>query len=276
MLQRVAALPVVRPVHRVARRRRLARRVNRYVPRDVRHTYAGVELTIALRDPLAEGWYDHDWPAQPELDLLSGRGRLADGATVLDLGAHQGVVGLICAARVGGGKVVAVEAEPHNVRVARENAALNPTLALHVEHAAVAAASGSLWFSEGLNGAVLAGSRIGKVQVPAVTLDHLAERHGHPDVVLIDVEGFEGRALEGASRVLEARRTDFFVELHDAATLGAHGWTARAVVERLEGAGADVLLAPAYHGPIEAAFVPAGEARGLDWTQRLYCVALFP
>lgn len=274
LLQRVAALPAARPVYRQLRQRRLARTIARYPSRDVRHSYAGFELNVALRDPLAEGWYDHDWSAQAELDLLSSRGRLGEGATVIDIGAHQGVVGLLCAARVGGGKVIAVEAEPHNVRVARLNAQMNPGLRLDVVHAAIDARPGTLWFSEGLNGTVLPGGHAGKVEVPAVTVDELAMRHGHPDVILVDVEGFEGRALEGATAVLNAGTTDFFVEVHDAETIGRNGWCGRDIVARLEEAGGEILVAPAYDGPIESQFRAVVRA-SVDWDKRFYCVALF-
>jgi FkbM family methyltransferase len=273
-LQRIANSPVLRPAYRAARRRRFRQSIAAYAPRVVEHTYDGTPLRVCLRDPLAEGWYDHDWDTQPELDLLGERGRLTPGAVVFDLGAHQGVVALMCAARVGEGSVIAVEAERHNVAVARENAQLNPRYWIHVEHAAVAAECGTVWFSEGLNGAVLpGGGRAGRTRVRAVTIDELATRHGHPDVVL-DVEGFEGRALEGASRVLEGRRTDLFVEIHDAATIGPHGWDGERVVTHLADHGAEVWLAPAPDGPPQP-FVALSAAAEVDLDRRTYCVALF-
>src|SRR5437868_6156695 len=96
---------------------RLRRRLAGYRPRRVRHTYGGTPLEIELADPLGAAWYDRDWPALPEIELLS-RHRLRPGARVFDLGAHQGVVALMLAQAVGpDGQVVAVEASPHNVAV---------------------------------------------------------------------------------------------------------------------------------------------------------------
>jgi FkbM family methyltransferase len=247
--------------------------VDSYQGRVVHHVYGGVPLTVALRDPLGEGWYDHDWAPQPELTFLLERSRLRGGARVFDLGAHHGVVALMCAAHVGDGLVVAVEAEPHNAAVASENARLNAGLPLLVEHAAVAAQSGTLWFSEGLNGAVRGGGRAGKVPVPAVTIDELAKRHGWPDVVLIDVEGFEGRAIEGASDVLAIGKTDFCIEIHDAATLGPHGWDSRQLTDHLVACGATVWIAPAYD-QVAGEFAPV-ESASVEWDRRLFCVALF-
>jgi FkbM family methyltransferase len=202
-------------VHRVYRRRRVARGIARFAPREVTHAYGATTLTVALADSLAEGWYDHDWPALPELERLRDHG-LLPGARVFDIGAHQGVVALMLADAVGpSGHVIAVEAEPHNARMAERNRRLNDARNLEVVHAAGAATSGSVLFAESLNGHVEdRGRRWGKVEVPAVTVDELAERHGSPDVVLVDVEGFEGEVLAGAERTIAGRRTTFLVEVH--------------------------------------------------------------
>ena len=202
-------------VHRVVRRRLIAWRIARFSRRAVTHSYGATRLTIELADSLAEGWYDHDWPALPELERLRDHG-LVPGARVFDLGAHQGVVALMLADAVGPtGHVLAVEAEPHNARVAERNRALNDATNLEVLHAAGAAAPGSLLFAESLNGQVAnQGRRWGTVEVPAVTVDGLADRYGRPDVVLVDVEGFEGEVLAGAARTIAAGTTTFLVEVH--------------------------------------------------------------
>ena len=202
-------------VHDVYRQRRITRGIERFTPREVTHTYGVTTLTVALADSLAEGWYDHDWPALPELERLRDHG-LAPGARVFDIGAHQGVVALMLADAVGpSGHVLAVEAEPHNARVAERNRRLNDARNLEVIHAAGAATSGSVLFAESLNGHVAdRGRRWGKVEVPAVTVDELAARHGAPDVVIVDVEGFEGEVLAGAAGTIAARRTTFLVEVH--------------------------------------------------------------
>jgi hypothetical protein len=94
-------------------------------PRSVEHSYGGFFLNIHLSDPLAEGWYDHDWPELPEIALLK-RYRLRPGARVFDLGAHQCVVALMMAKIVGpSGLVVALEANSHNATIGRRNRDLN-------------------------------------------------------------------------------------------------------------------------------------------------------
>ncbi len=267
-----AALPPA--LWQILRRRRVQRRIESFPARTVVHTYGGQPLRVAIRDELAAGWYDHDWPRQPEIDLLT-NGRLREGATVFDIGAHQGVVALMLAREVGPtGTVVAVEAEPHNVRVARLNCALNGARNVHVIAAAIAAESGHLYFTEGLNGKVIPGVRAGKVRVEAVTIDELADRYGVPDVVFLDVEGYEGHALRGAAKTLSNARTDFFIELHDAEALEAVGDSASAVLQHFVDAQYSLFLAPAPEGAASGNFRPLDDHASNG--QRCYIVGFGP
>jgi 16S rRNA G1207 methylase RsmC len=94
--------------------------------RVVRHRYIGANLAVEIADPTGAGWYDYDWvDFEPRLDLLRRYG-LRPGARVFDLGAHQGVVGLVLGHHVGaGGQVVLIEPDPHNFAQCRRNAELN-------------------------------------------------------------------------------------------------------------------------------------------------------
>jgi FkbM family methyltransferase len=190
----------------------------------VTHDYGGCSLRIHLADPLAAGWYDHDWDEIAVFRFLRERGVLVPGATVLDLGAHQGVVALMLADKVGeAGRVIAVEAEPHNARVAERNRELNEAENLIVVHAAGAASEGVISFSEGLNGRIGGEAAEGHVDVPAATVDGLAAEHGTPDLVFVDVEGYEGHVLEGAGNTLANGSTSFMVEVHEyLADYGGH------------------------------------------------------
>mgnify|MGYP001618042564 CR=1 FL=1 len=251
--------------------RRLARwlAVGRFRARDVRHSYGGRLLTIRIADPLAEGWYDHDWDVGTEILLLQRRGRLGPGARVFDLGAHQGVVALMLAGIVGpDGQVIAVEAAPHNVRVARQNAEANACRQLVVVHAAVGAEDGKLWFEDRWNGAVSRQEGVG-VAVDAVAIDTLTRRHGVPDVLFIDVEGFELQAMRGANETLARYRPDLFVEAHVGVGLDHFG-TIDDLLALIPG-GYEVLVAPGEAGE----FVPLGEGRSL-LLERCRIVALSP
>jgi FkbM family methyltransferase len=50
--------------------------------------------------------------------------------------------------------------------------------------------------------------------VPSITLDDLAAKHGTPDLVVIDTEGHEVKALEGAKGILAAGGTNWLIEFH--------------------------------------------------------------
>jgi hypothetical protein len=81
----------------------------RYPAKKVRHRYGSEEFEIEIKDPLAEGWYDHDWDELPEIAVLR-RHALRPGARVFDIGAHQCVVAMLLAREVGPlGTVLAVE-----------------------------------------------------------------------------------------------------------------------------------------------------------------------
>lgn len=232
------------PIHRAVRRRRVRAQAARYPRRVVNRRYGGRRFSIHLADPVAEGWYDRDWPALPEIAFLRAS-RLRPGATVFDLGAHQAVVALMLAAEVGSaGRVVAVEAEPRNAEVARENLRLNRTSNIDVLHAAVDEAGGVVQFAEGLNGHVDPHSRrMGHISVPAVTIDQLAARYGDPDVLFLDVEGYEARALCGARETLTRARPDVFLEVHIGCGLEAAGGSWQKVTAPLRAAGYDLFVA---------------------------------
>jgi FkbM family methyltransferase len=204
---------------------KMQRSVARFAAYTTEHSYGGLRLRVHIGDPLARGWYDHDWPALPEIDLLR-QHRLHPGARVFDIGAHQGVVALMLAHAVGpAGEVVAVEALPHNVRICETNRALNGVQNLRPLHAAISDRPGTVALALDLNAQVRhARSMSRSIQVPAVTIDELSERYGVPDVLFIDVEGFECHALRGARQTLQ-RRPDCFVEVHAGCGLELAGGT---------------------------------------------------
>jgi FkbM family methyltransferase len=218
------------PIWARARRIMLKRRVRRYPRRIVAHQYGRRDLRVLLADELAAGWYDRDWPVPPELSLFEGRS-LHPGARVFDLGAHQAVVALMLEGAVRpGGEVLAVELNEHNVWVAAENVRLNEPAAVSVIHAAVTDRTGSAHADWDLNASVNANLSGGEVR--AVTVDALAREHGPPDLVYVDVEGYECHALRGAGETLAAR-PDWFIEVHAHGPLQAQGGSIDELLELL-------------------------------------------
>jgi FkbM family methyltransferase len=223
--------------------RRVHRTVARFEPRTVEHDYAGRRLRVALEDPVGEDWYDKDWPEPDEIAFLREHG-LKAGAKVFDIGAHQGVVAMILAHHVAPGTVLAVEAVPHNVRVAKRNLELNDVANVTVEHSAISDSDGELYIPWTLNAHVSAASGAGLIAVQATTIDTLAARNGAPDIVFIDVEGYELRALAGARHVLEQIRPRWFIEVHVGVGLEDAGGSAGEVLAALTDAGYRTFGAP--------------------------------
>jgi FkbM family methyltransferase len=223
MLMRIARAVAPRWLWRRLRAWKTQRAIARFRPFDAVHVYAGIRLTVHFADPLARGWYDHDWGPVPEIEALAAAG-LRPGAQVFDLGAHQGVVAMLLAARVGpDGRVVAVEALPHNARTCELNRDRNGYPQVVVVPAAVADRAGEIALGFDLNAQVLnADSITAPIRVPAVTIDGLADQYGLPDAVLLDIEGFECQALRGASRTLAAGPA-WCVEVHQGCGLTEAG-----------------------------------------------------
>jgi FkbM family methyltransferase len=178
------------------------------------HNYGGHSLKIVMANPTAEAWYDMDWKTLPEINLLE-KGKLRPGARVFDLGAHHGIVALMLGNVVGtAGLVVAVEAEPLAADVARRNVTLNGMEQVRIVNAALAEASGNL--PAGRPGMLPHEDRSGywAVQgVKAITLDELSVTYGFPEVLFIDVDGFECQVFRGGSLTLQ-HKPDCFVEVH--------------------------------------------------------------
>jgi FkbM family methyltransferase len=244
---------------------RARRRAERFADRVVRHRYGGRELSVEIGSEYGLR-YDADWEQLPEIAALREHA-LRPGARVFDLGANHGVVAMMLADAVGpGGEVIALEADAADAERCRRNAAANGLVQIRTLHAAVARERGTIAFS--VEGQVdHSGGRHGRMEVEAWSLDALAERFGAPDVVFIDVEGYEGEALRGAEGLLARPGVDWFVEVHGDEMLGRYGSSVDEIVERFRAAGSEIAWAPDLlqrrpDGTVfsPAVFVGAGEA----------------
>ncbi len=165
--------------------------------------------------------------------------RLRPGATVFDCGAFQCLIAMILAKFVGAtGKVVAVEASRHNYEAAIRNCRLNDARNLDVINAAVSDTSDPVEFNCRANGQVDDGSGAwGKIAVPSVSVDELTRRYGPPDVLFVDVEGFESKVMRGAADTLSRYRPDCFFEMHVGCGLEKFDGSVKSITDSLKGLG---------------------------------------
>jgi FkbM family methyltransferase len=170
---------------------------------------------------------------------------LRPGMAVIDAGANEGAYTTFLAARVGReGRVIAVEPSPRELVCLRANLELNHADWVDVVPAALVEQKGevSLLLADNdhagqntLGELVYPGVRqAGRASVQARTLDDVVETHrlDRLDVIKLDVEGAEIRALAGGARVLERSKPLLLLEAFDAALQRQDG-SVRGLLERL-------------------------------------------
>jgi FkbM family methyltransferase len=159
-------------------------------------------------------WFDtyEPWVQRTLSEVLS------PGMVVWDVGAYIGYyVALAC--KLTGGKVLAVEPDLDNVRRMRSMIEANHVSGVVVVCVAIGDKERESSFeSNRMIGAI---TTRGAVKVPVTTLDILAEQHGPPDFIIMDIEGGEVDALVGAPNLLGKFRPQMLVELHGAAGVAA-------------------------------------------------------
>jgi FkbM family methyltransferase len=182
-------------------------------------------LRIGARDASAD--YAEGTNERPVQDALT---RLLEpGDTFFDVGANVGFFSLLAARLVGReGRVVAFEAVPHIAARLAANARINGFSQIEVVGSAVGATPGrkALHVTDHPGGATLAEDSgaadiVSTTEVDVVSLDVLVESGSapSPDVIKIDVEGYEAAVLAGMRRLLLEARPRLIVEL-DAPSAG--------------------------------------------------------
>ncbi|MCX6382427.1 MAG: FkbM family methyltransferase [Armatimonadetes bacterium] len=156
-------------------------------------------------------------PAKTEAYLSA----VKEGDVVFDVGAHVGYYSTIACQNVGKtGRVFAFEPHPLLNRFLKRHKQLNHLDNLEIITTAVGEKAGKVRFETrcGLGTGHIAED--GAITVPVVSLDELVEqgRLPIPNVIKMDVEGAEIRALKGASKTVGKYRPTIIVATHGAET----------------------------------------------------------
>lgn len=175
------------------------RRVRRY----------GVNFELDLSEMVE--WYTYWGFRDPSIDAALGL--CSEGMTVVDVGAHVGVFTFAFARVVGpSGVVHAVEPDATNYAKLLRHLELNPEITwVRPHNVAVSDRREVLHLSNWNPHNRSPGVAASGVSVQAILLDDLGVA---PDLIKMDIEGYEPRALGGASRTL-AGRPLVFVEVSD-------------------------------------------------------------
>lgn len=137
---------------------------------------------------------------------------LRRGMTVVDVGANIGYYMLLFRRSVGSeGTIICIEPDEENLQELRRQIAGNSLLNVTVMPVAAGAVDGKALLEPGINARVREGGREGR-EVALRRLDSLLQ--SPIDVLKIDVEGYEGFVLDGATEALRRWKPSVFLEVH--------------------------------------------------------------
>lgn len=166
----------------------------------------GISRTLRadLRETVFVPLYLHGQiPHQIGFDRLC-RCALREGDRVFDVGANVGYTSALFSDIVGeDGSVLAIEPSPRAFALLRRSLAGVPNIEL--VNIGISSCEGELVFyvpSQLDRASLVPINGANEVMIPAVTIDALGVRHGHPTFLKVDVEGHEPEVFSGAAATL--------------------------------------------------------------------------
>ncbi len=163
------------------------------------------------------------WTGVYEMPIQRALSReLKEGDTFYDVGANAGFFSILAARLVGlKGRVFAFEPLPENIESVQEQFSINSLGQCALIPKAVGGQSGTalLLLAENSSMARIAGDQETRAEksltVPTITLDEFVQADAPPDLIKIDVEGFETEVLLGAERLINSPNAPrLLIELH--------------------------------------------------------------
>ncbi len=181
-------------------------------------TSHGFRMGLALAD-----WVDQHIYATGEYEpdvLAVVKETLRDGMTAVDIGANVGFFSLLFATLVGqSGKVISFEPQPRAYDRMTQNLALNRALRVNLHKIAASDGVGEVSFycgpedHSGIASLRPLGATAQRIVVAAAPADSLLQEVARVDLIKIDVEGAEARAIKGLTLTLDRCRPDVIIEV---------------------------------------------------------------
>ena len=163
-------------------------------------TYFGVKLKLDYNRPFnAYAYSSKRYETKILKKFIS---IVGNGDIVFDLGADQGIFSLVASKIVGDGIVLAVEPSDSRRKLLKENIELNQFKNIRIIPNPISNKHKPIKFYE-QNCSCIKGNNSNLIYKDAVTVDYLSSLYGFPNVVKIDVEGFEKNVIEGMVKTLK-------------------------------------------------------------------------
>lgn len=171
---------------------------------------------------------------------------LLPGSVVVDVGANIGYYTLLAATRVGPtGTVIAFEPSRENCALLQRSLVANRLANVVLVPFAVADLDGAVSYGmDDSNGRIALDERPELRRVRAVTLDRALAHEPRVDVVKVDIEGAEGRALRGMRGLLQRHRPVVCAEFTPHALPHVSGVAPEAYLDELRALGYALSVVP--------------------------------
>lgn len=178
-------------------------------------TYHGYLLKVQIVDPISLEWYNKNWPNLLELEFIYDKILVKNNIKLIfDLGAHHGIIAMILARMFPLSKIISVEAIPGNNLQCEFNYKLNGINSITPLNFAISDSKHELEFENISNGVLRKSNKNNFVSVNTISIEDLISLYGMPDIIFIDIEGFEEKALKGIGNKEYIKNTIFFIEVH--------------------------------------------------------------
>jgi FkbM family methyltransferase len=174
----------------------------------------GEEFEFYVANEVGKEWYDLGRP-DPRAEMRFIRNQMVKaGNLVIECGCHHGFTTILLSRWVGSqGKIVAFDANPHNANIALKNMELNAITNVKIYSSAIGNQTGTLWITNASNARVTSAVLHGEVEVTATRLDDFLGGQT-PDLIKIDVEGYELEVLKGLRLILDKKESNLAIEVH--------------------------------------------------------------